>query len=106
LSNPLAPTLTQQLLFWGTVVGVTLAVVMIRSRLPIELISYGVASLVLSACSAPIGLRPRFLLCAYPLLIGLSASLPQRWWRPTWIISSLLLVLMTGLELISWAVFP
>ena len=106
LSNPFAPTLTQHLLLWGTVVGVALAIVLVRSGLPIELTSYGVASLVLSACSAPIGLRPRFLLCASPLLLGLSVTLPQRWWRPTWIVSSLLLAMMTVEELVSWAIFP
>lgn len=105
-ANPAAPTLTQHLLAWGTITGIGLCVVLLRSGLPEELVTYGLASTLLSACSAPIGLRPRFLLCAYPLLIGLSVRLPSRWWRPTWVVSAALLVLMTVEEMISSAIFP
>jgi len=105
-ANPVAPTLTQHLLLWGTLTGAALCVVLVRSALPTELIAYGLASAALSACSAPIGLRPRFLLCAYPLLIGLSTRLPSRWWRPTWVLSAILLALMSVEELISSAIFP
>ncbi len=106
LSNPVAPTLTQHLLFWCTVIAIALCVVLVRSGLPTEVISYGLASTVLSACSAPIGLRPRFLLCAYPLVIGVSTALPGRWWRPTWIVSALFLTAMTVEEFVSSAIFP
>jgi len=105
-ANPVAPTLTQHLLVWGTVTGLVLSIVLLRSGLPEELLVYGLASTLLSACSSPIGLRPRFLLCAYPLLIGLSATLPLRWWRPTWVLSGVLLALMTVEEFISSAIFP
>jgi len=52
-----------------------------------------------------VGLRPRFLLCAFPLLFGLTTTTP-RWWRGVVVVSALGLLAMTVEELLSFAIFP
>ena len=103
--NPSALTFTQHLLFWCTLLGVVLVIRALRSHLPTPVLWYTLAVTALAATSVPIGLRPRFLLCAVPLLFGLTTTTP-RWWRGVVVVSILGLIAMTIEELLSFAVFP
>ena len=103
--NPAALTLTQHMLFWCTVVAVVLVIRALRSKLPTPVLWYTLAVVALTAGSAPVGLRPRFLLCAFPLLFGLTTTTP-RWWRGVVVVSALGLLAMTVEEFLSFAIFP
>ena len=105
LRDPAALTLTQHLLFWCTVVAIVLIVRAWRSGLPTPVLWYTVAVVALTAGSVPVGPRPRFLLCAFPLLFGLTTTTP-RWWRGVVVVSTLGLIAMTVEELLSFAIFP
>ena len=105
ISSPLAPTMTGHLLFVGTVVTMVLVWRLVRARLPHPVAWFALGVVLLSAISSPVGLRPRFLLCAFPLLYGLT-DLPEKPWRWTVGLSILALAAMSVEELLSSAVFP
>jgi hypothetical protein len=104
--DPLGPTLTGQILVAGTVVAVIGAVLAIRQRQPASVLIYGVAAAVLAATASPIGLRPRFLLLAFPLVVAYGTRLRGRAYTGALLVSTTLLVAMSALEFTSWAVFP
>jgi hypothetical protein len=106
LSNPLSPTMTGQILFAGTVVSVLGLVVVFREHQPVAVLTYATSAIALFAISAPVGLRPRFVMLAFPLAIAAAT----RWsgWRFKLLmaVSSIILLLMTVETLTSFAVFP
>jgi len=104
--DPVEPTRTGQLLFFGTVAAVIGAVFAIRERQPMPVLLYGLAAAAMAAGSAPIGLRPRFLMLAFPLIVGVGTRLRGRAYGWTVAASVCLLVVMTLSELASTAVFP
>jgi hypothetical protein len=104
--NPLSPTLTGQILVVGTVVTVFGAVLAIRQRQPAPVLIYGIAAAVLAAIASPVGLRPRFIMLAFPLVVAYGTRLRGRAYGGALLVSISLLVAMTALEFISWAVFP
>ena len=106
LLNPLSPTMTGQILFWGTVVAIYLSVLMFRERQPLAVLSYGVSAVVLFAISSPVGLRPRFLMLAFPLTIAAATRWEGAKFRVALAVSIVGLALMTIETLTSWAVFP
>ena len=104
--NPTAPTMTGQILFLGTIVaggGIYLAW---RERQPMAIFLYGVAAVGAAALSAPVGLRPRFLLLAFPLIIAVGTHFSGWKYRSILILEIMLLILMTALSFNSFAVFP
>jgi hypothetical protein len=106
VSDPVAPTRTGQLLFIGTVAAVIGAVFAIRERQPAPVLLYGLAAAAMAAISAPVGLRPRFLMLAFPLVVAVGTRL--RGWAYGWTVavSACLLVVMSLSSLASTAVFP
>ncbi len=104
--NPVSPTLTGQILFFGTVVAVVGAVLAIRQRQPAPVLIYGLAAGLLGAISAPVGLRPRFIMLAFPLVVAYGIRLRGRSYAAALVVSGTLLVATTALEFASWAVFP
>jgi hypothetical protein len=104
--NPVSPTITGQILFFGTLVAVVGAVLAIRQRQPAPVLIYGLAAGLLGAISAPVGLRPRFIMLAFPLVVAYGTRLRGRAYGVTVVVSSALLVAMTALEFVSLAVFP
>jgi hypothetical protein len=104
--DPLGPTLTGQILVAGTVVAVIGAVLAIRQRQPAPVLIYGLAAAVLAATAAPVGLRPRFLMLAFPLVVAYGTRLRGRLYTGALLVSAALLVAMSTLEFASWAVFP
>ena len=104
--DPLGPTLTGQILVAGTVVAVIGAVLAIRQRQPAPVLIYGLAAAVLAATAEPVGLRPRFLMLAFPLVVAYGTRLHGRVYTGALLVSAALLVAMSALEFGSWAVFP
>ena len=106
LFNPLSPTMTGQILFFGTVVGIFGVVVMFREHQPVAVLSYGVTAVLLFALTTPVGLRPRFLMLAFPISVGFATRFHGWRYRAIVVVFAVLLCLMTFEELSSYAVFP
>ncbi len=106
LRDPRAPTLTGQILFFGTVAAVVGIVLMVRERQPVPVLVYGICAVGAAAISQPVGLRPRFLMLAFPMVIALATRYEGRAHR--WLVggSAVLLLGFSVLELASRAVFP
>lgn len=106
LSNPLSGTATANLLLVGTTVTAACAVVAWRSALPRPVLLYGLVVALMALCSAPVGLRPRFVLLAFPLLAAVAVRLRGRAYRVVICGSAVLLVLAALQAACSWAIFP
>src|ERR1019366_4477197 len=86
LRDPIANTKTGDLLFVGTVAAVIGAVVAIRARMPMpmpmpmpmHMLLYGLSAAGLGLVASPIGLRPRFIFLAFPLIIAVGTWLRGR----------------------------
>ena len=104
--NPFGPTLTGQILVAGTVVAVIGGVLAVRQRQPAPVLIYGLAAAALAAVASPVGLRPRFIMVAFPLVVAYGTRLRGRAYTGTVLASVALLVAMSALEFGSWAVFP
>ncbi len=70
LKDPIATNKTDDLLFVCTVLTVIAAVIAIRARLPIPMLLYGLVAAGIAFVSAPVGLRPRFIFLAFPLIVA------------------------------------
>jgi hypothetical protein len=104
--DPLGPTLTGQILVAGTVVAVIGAVLAIRQRQPAPVLIYGLAAAVLAATASPVGLRPRFVMLAFPLVVAYGTRLRGRVYTGALLVTATLLVAVSALEFASWSVFP
>ncbi len=106
LSNPISPTMTGQILFAGTVISVVGLVIAYRERMPFELLTYATGAVFLFAISSPVGLRPRFVMLAFPLTIAAATHWSGKRFRTLMAVSGVILLLMTVETLSSFAVFP
>jgi hypothetical protein len=106
LSNPLSPTMTGQILFFGTVISILGLVVVFKERLPVELKTFATCAVLLFATASPVGLRPRFVMLAFPLTIAAARRWSGKRFRELLIVSAVLLALMSYEMLTSFAVFP
>ncbi len=106
LSDPVATNKTQDLLFAGTVLTVFAAVVALRSRMPVPMLVYGLSAAVLGLVSAPIGLRPRFIFLAFPLVVAVGTWLRGRNYLTVLSASTALLIWLTFYEVCSLRIFP
>jgi len=106
VSNPLAPTLTGQILIAGTVAAVIGVVLMVREHQPTPVFLFGLCAAGSAAISLPVGLRPRFLMLAFPMVMAAGTRYSGRTHRVLVAASVVLLALMTILEAGSNAVFP
>lgn len=106
LRDPRAPTLTGQILFFGTLAAVVGIVLMVREHQPAPVLLYGICAVGAAAISQPVGLRPRFLLLAFPMIIALGTRYEGRVHRWLVGVSAVLLLGFSVLELASRAVFP
>ena len=86
-----------------TAVGV---VIVLREKMPGELKVYAVTAFILFSISAPVGLRPRFVMLVFPITMAVATRWSGRTYRVIVALSALALLLMTFETLASWAVFP
>jgi hypothetical protein len=106
VKDPIATNKTDDLLFVCTALVVLASVVAIRSSMPRPVVLYGLAAAVLGMISAPIGLRPRFIFLAFPLIIAVATWLrPRAFVWAVWV-SAVLLAAMTAFEVSSYRIFP
>ncbi len=107
LFNPLAPTETGQILIRRLGAG--------GDRLPFwpsgepqpaPVLIYGLAAALIAAVSSPVGLRPRFVMLAFPVVLAYGTRLRGRVYIGAVVFSALLLAAMTVLESARQTVFP
>ena len=106
LADPVAITKTNDILVAGIVVAVICAVVAVRDRMPVPILLYGLIAVGIAAVTAPVGLRPRFILLAFPLVLAVGTRLRGRAYRVVLFASTALLVTLTIYTVSSFAVFP
>jgi hypothetical protein len=106
LFNPASPTMTGQILFAGTLISILGVVVICKEHQPVPVLAYGILSVAFFAVSAPVGLRPRFVMLAFPLVIAAATRWSGWRYRLILVVSIMLLILMTIEEMSSFAVFP
>ncbi len=106
VKDPIATNKTDDLLFVCTALVVLASVVAIRSSMPRPVVLYGLAAAVLGMISAPIGLRPRFIFLAFPLIIAVATWLRPRAFVWAVAVSAVLLAAMTAFEVSSYRIFP
>ncbi len=104
--DPIATNKTDDLLFVCTVLVVVAAVVAVRSSMPTPLVLYALSSAALGMISAPIGLRPRFIFLAFPLIIAVGTRLRGRAYIAVAAVSTAFLIAFTAFEVASWRIFP
>jgi hypothetical protein len=106
VSGPIAQNKTTDLLVIGIVVAAIGLVLAYREPQPRPVFIYGLSVVLLALISEPVGLRPRFLMLAFPVVLAIGTRL-RGWTYPvTLSISGALLVGTCSFELHSWAVFP
>ncbi len=106
LRDPMTANITEGLLVAGIVVTAIAAIVAIRAHMPMPMLLYGLAAAVLGLVSAPVGLRPRFIFLAFPLIVAVGTWLRGRVYFAVLMVSMMLLALLTAFEVYSFAVFP
>ena len=104
--DPTRPTLTGQILFFGTVAGVIGIVLAIKERQPGVVLIYAITALAMALISAPVGLRPRFLLVAFPIIIAVGTRYTGRTFQVIAVLFGIGLCAMTLMTVFSNAVFP
>ena len=104
--DPIATTKTGDLLFIGIVVTVIGAVAALRSRMPRPMLLYGLAAALLALVAAPVGLRPRFIFLAFPLIIAVGTWLRGRAYASVLTVSIVLLGFVMAYSVTSLSVFP
>ena len=80
--------------------------VAVRSSMPTPMVLYGLSAAALGMISAPIGLRPRFIFLAFPLIIAVGTRLRGRAYVTVASVSAAFLIGFTALEVASWRIFP
>ncbi|HXQ91038.1 MAG TPA: hypothetical protein VN768_05715 [Acidimicrobiales bacterium] len=106
VTHPISSTATTNLLVVCMAFSVVCAVIAIRQRQPGPVLVYGLGAAVVALVAAPVGLRPRFILDAFPLVIALAVQLKGRSLRTVLWISALLLVVITVYSVDTFRVFP
>jgi len=106
LRDPIATTETGDILFVGTVVTVVAAVLAVRSRMPMPALLYGLSAAALGLVSAPIGMRPRFIFLAFPLVVALGTEVKGRAYVALVSLSGVLMVVALAYSVNSFRVFP
>jgi hypothetical protein len=104
--DPIATNMTDKLLFICTILVVVAAVVAVRSSMPAPMLLYGLSAAVLGMISAPIGLRPRFVFLAFPLIVAVGVRVRGRAYGALAVVSAVLLIGITAFEVSSWRIFP
>ncbi len=93
---------------WLTFLGVGILCVLAlwQWRPPLPVLTYGLAAAAMAAGSFQVGLRPRMLLVAFPLVLAVAVRLRGTAYRVVFAASFVLLVVFSMLTFTSLAVFP
>jgi hypothetical protein len=105
--DPVANTITTDFLVIGIALAIFGSVVAIRTRLlPMPVLLYGLSAALLGLVAAPVGLRPRFVFLAFPLIMAVGMWLRGRTYWAVVSVSVILLASLMAYSIASWAVFP
>jgi hypothetical protein len=104
--DPISTNRQQDLLFIGIVVTAIAVVVALRSRMPTPVLLYGLAAAFLALIAAPVGLRPRFIFLAFPLIIAVGTWLRGKAYMSVLTAEMLLLGLLMAYTVTSFTIFP
>jgi hypothetical protein len=104
--DPISTNRQQDLLVVGIVVTAVAVVVAFRSRMPMPMLLYALAAALLALVAAPVGLRPRFIFLAFPLIIAVGTWLRGRAYVAVLTSSILLLGISMAFTVTSFAIFP
>lgn len=105
-THPTAQTETTILLVVGTIVAIVGLILVWRIKPPVAVLAYGCMAVALAALSAPVGLRPRFIMIAFPVLTGWAATIKGRWWILLVVATSGVTLWLSFYEFWTWAIFP
>ena len=105
-SNPLRAYKTIDLLILGMVfVGLGLWWAF-RQKQPPVVLAYAVASVVLITLSRPVGVRPRFIMLAFPVVVAWALQFEGSRFRILQWTSVVAWGILSAFEFYSWAIFP
>jgi hypothetical protein len=104
--DPLAQVKTTDLLIVGIVFAAVGLYWAFRQRQPAVVLAYAVASVCMALLSAPVSLRPRFILIAFPVIVAWALRFKGRSFRVVVALSLVAWAALTAFELYSWAIFP
>jgi hypothetical protein len=104
--DPISTNRQQDLLFVGVVVTAVAVMVALRSRMPMPMLLYGLSAALLAFVAAPVGLRPRFIFLAFPLIIAVGTWLRGKAYVAVLAASTLLLGVLMAYTVISFTIFP
>ena len=105
-SNPIRAYKTIDLLIMGFVVvgfGLWWA---FRQHQPTVMLAYAVFSVALITISRPVGVRPRFIMLAFPVIIAWALRFEGRAFRILLWCTLVAWAVLTAFEFYSWAIFP
>jgi hypothetical protein len=106
LVHPIGSVATDKILVVGIVFTAICAVVAVRDRQPPPVLIYGLGAALLAVVSAPVGLRPRFILDAFPLILALGVRLRGVWYVVVVSTSAVVMVVFTVYSIGIHSVFP
>ncbi len=106
VTHPLGGTADTNVIVAGTVVAAIGAVFAWRDRQPAALLLYGLTVALLALFTAPVGLRPRFVLDAFPLVAAFGAHVGGKALGVVVVASTIALVALTFYSVDTRAVFP
>jgi hypothetical protein len=104
--DPISANRQQDLLFVGIVVTAVAVVVALRSRMPMPILLYGLSAALLALIAAPVGLRPRFIFLAFPLIIAVGTWLRGKAYVAVLTTCMLFLGLVMAYTVTSFSIFP
>ncbi len=104
--DPVAATITTDVLVLGMALTIFGAVIAIRQRQPMPLLLYGLSAALISLVSEPVGLRPRFVFLAFPLILAVGVWLHGRALVLTASVSAGLLFALTLYSVTWYSLFP
>jgi len=106
VTHPFTSTANMNMMVGGTAVAVVGLVFALRDHQPAPLVLYGLTVATLALFTAPVGLRPRFVLDAFPLVLAIGVRLQGRAFRVAVVVSTVALVALTFYSVDTFAVFP
>ncbi len=107
LAHPITTTANPRLVFFCLLGAAAAAVIALRDRQPSLLVIYGIAVAAIAMITQPVGLRPRLVLDAFPLILAVALRYREGWKYNVLVTGSLaFLVAMTAYTVGSWTVFP
>ena len=106
VTHPVTSTANENMMMAGTAVAVIGVVLALRQHQPAALVLFGATAAAVAFLTAPVGVRPRFVLDAFPLVAAIGVRLQGRSLRLVLAASALGLVACTYYAVGSYAVFP